>query len=359
MLSQHNISTLLKYLKLHFSQNKMLLLAVIASLILHLLLFTNISFYLPDIDLERQILDMRLVNLQPAKKTDTVIKNSIPSPPTQPLKQETPSLPVSKDATIEPQSNIQDSPVTTEQEPVETAPSQATESTAPTSEENLDTTTPKSKIYNYVETEFEVRRGNDISAAGITVITFNRLNESAYSITSTTEAKGLASLIFDKLRQNSEGTITESGLRPSRYLYQYGNDDRKAQIATFAWSDGIVEMRNAKGIKEENIAEGTQDFLSFMYQFMFVPPLENTQITMTNGKNLRTYTYSFQGEELIQTKFKAINTIHLLKQGDEEEKTELWLAIDYRYDFLIRRELDSGGLLRMRSGKRHRGLLTC
>jgi hypothetical protein len=52
---------------------------------------------------------------------------------------------------------------------------------------------------------------------------------------------------------------------------------------------------------------------------------------MTNGKRLRTYAYSFEGEETITTKLGELKTIHLLKGSGDEEKTEIWLATDYQY----------------------------
>jgi len=78
--------------------------------------------------------------------------------------------------------------------------------------------------------------------------------------------------------------------------------------------------------------EGTQDLLSFMYQFMFVPPLQTMQLSITNGRKLGVYDYSFEGEEIIATKMGNLNTIHILRSADEgDEKTELWLALDYQY----------------------------
>ncbi len=68
-----------------------------------------------------------------------------------------------------------------------------------------------------------------------------------------------------------------------------------------------------------------------MYQFMFTPPLESNAINITNGKTLRNYNYHFEGEEIIYSKFGALNAIHLIKSSaNNEEKTELWLATDYK-----------------------------
>jgi hypothetical protein len=74
------------------------------------------------------------------------------------------------------------------------------------------------------------------------------------------------------------------------------------------------------------------DFLSFFFQFMFVPPLNRMQYPLTNGKSLNTYDYLFVGEDEIETKFGKLNAVHIAKSsGEIDEKTEVWLATDYRF----------------------------
>jgi hypothetical protein len=90
-------------------------------------------------------------------------------------------------------------------------------------------------------------------------------------------------------------------------------------------------LRTEKSEKTEKLETGTQDLLSFMYQFMFTPPLASNAINITNGKTLRNYNYRFEGEEIIYSKIGALNAIHLIKaSANNEEKTELWLASDYK-----------------------------
>jgi hypothetical protein len=125
--------------------------------------------------------------------------------------------------------------------------------------------------------------------------------------------------------------VNETGLQPDFFSYQYGNDASKEQTARFSWKQGVLHLRSEKVSKTEPLNSGTQDLLSFMYQFMFSPPLDNTQVIVTNGKNLRTYAYQFVGETTITTGMGNINTIHLIKTDDNQEKTELWLATDYQY----------------------------
>lgn len=322
-------------LKLHFKQNKPLIIATLLSVLLHMLFLIESPLQLP-YNNHPHNMEMHLVNAPAVQKSTPAVsvKNILPaSPKTQPKTEQANSEQTVESSThdINPLADIPVKQESVSPDTIQTTPNadQAAEATniAPASTESE----PRPPVYQYVETEFEVRRGTDASAAGIARVTFNINKDGSYQIHSTTQAKGLVSLFINDLVQTSQGLLSDQGLVPSYYSYQYGNDKTKMQSASFAWSDRIIVMKSAKGEKTEPLTKGTQDFLSFMYQFMFSPPLENTQITMTNGKRLRSYTYSFTGEERITTKIGELNSIHLLKQGDDDEKTELWLAIDYQY----------------------------
>lgn len=198
---------------------------------------------------------------------------------------------------------------------------------------------------SYVETDFDIRRSIGGGKVGVTHISYQAQADGSYVINSVSEAQGLLSLFLsDKLVQRSEGQVTENGLRPTQFLYQYGDKANKKQLALFDWQAGQLTLQTGKGTKTEPLPAGTQDLLSFMYQFMFVPPLEQMQLSVTNGKSLSAYTYSFEGEEQLSTKMGDIKTLHILKKGDDgEEKTELWLAVDYHYLPVKMRKTDDDG----------------
>jgi hypothetical protein len=154
-----------------------------------------------------------------------------------------------------------------------------------------------------------------------------------YSLRSEMEAVGLASIAFAGKRiETSNGTITEQGLQPDAYRVEVTGKPDKLQAANFDWAKHQLTLKTAKTETVEELLEGTQDFLSFMYQFMFVPPLDRMEWPLTNGKMVRVYNYQFISEEMIATKFGQINTYHIAKSsGDAEEKTDVWLAEDYRF----------------------------
>jgi len=307
--------------------HKMLLFAIAASLAVHLLMLSGLPLTLPDLSPDRQLLEARLVELKPPPQPaqPDIVKKAAPRKPAPADK------PAPQPAAAPPQAEAARAETPAAAEPAATAVSAPPPEPPDSSSETSTAEEARHPAYTHAETEFEVFRGSGGAAAGKTRIVYNADNNGRYSISSITEAKGLVSLFFGTLVQKSEGSITASGLKPGTFTYQYGNDAKKLQRADFAWEESVLHLHTAKGDSTVNLPAGTQDFLSFMYQFMFSPPLENMQITMTNGKKLRTYFYSFEGEEVIHTKAGDLNTVHILKKGDDEEKTELWLAVDYLY----------------------------
>ena len=186
--------------------------------------------------------------------------------------------------------------------------------------------------YQYVETTFNVSTKIGGSPEGGATMTYNLLDGAHYQINSVTKARGLAALLLSELLQTSEGELTKTGLRPSKFAYNYGDKASKSRVATFDWQAKTVSMQTATGTQIESLPDEAQDLLSFMYQFMYVPPLHTMQIHIVNGKSLRTYDYSFEGENSIPLPMGEVNTIHIQHSNNEtEEKIDLWLAVDYQY----------------------------
>lgn len=343
-------------LKLHLKQNRTLLIAIVISFLLHSLLLNRFSLSLPSADSIQHIINIHLVKTPlPAKVAEPAIKNHPPLLKPQAQPKPIPDItPTPEQANAEPMLHAH-APVNEMLPPTAKTPpapsmteTLTTESSASAEQaeaqafddnetsiadyfDNDVAEVSKPTPYPYLEIEYDVYRGTETVAAGVTKVIFSMVRNESYHINSVTEAKGLVSLFFDKLTQTSTGSVTERGLRPNHYQYQYGDDERRLQYADFAWSDGVIELNSSKGKKTEPLADGTQDLLSFMYQFMFSAPLSKMQLAITNGKNLRTYDYQFVGEEVITTKLGDLNTLHIVTTGKEDEKTELWLAIDYQF----------------------------
>lgn len=225
---------------------------------------------------------------------------------------------------------------------IETADSQSGLEQAMVEDENQP-------AFKYVEMHFAVFTDKELTSGGSSVgdasMVYEQVPETQqYKISSTVHAKGLASLFVPDLLQISQGNITEKGLQPTYYLYQFGDKKNKTYQADFDWPAGQLHLHNVKADKTLPLAEGTQDLLSFMYQFMFVQPMQTMQLSITNGKKIGVYTYAFEGEETLDSRMGALNTIHLSRASSEnDKKTELWLALDYQYVPVKIRETDKDG----------------
>lgn len=205
--------------------------------------------------------------------------------------------------------------------------------TVPDTAEEAVKPTPFTKV----ETDFDVLMNHSLEPVGTAKIRYAQGNDQSYELTWSVSATGLIGLVYPDLLQTSQGKVTEAGLLPDYYLYQFGAREDKSYQASFNWAEKEVALQSTKGTKKIPMAGDApaghiQDFLSFMYQFMFAPPLDDMQMYLTNGRKLGLYQYAFEGEETLELKFGKVKTYHIQHaKADSDDKTELWLAMDYQY----------------------------
>lgn len=201
--------------------------------------------------------------------------------------------------------------------------------------------------YRFVESEYDILRGVDGYKVGQTKVRYEVRDDGTYLLESRSEAKGFASwFISGALLQRSEGLLTWHGLKPLSFLYRYGAKNRTRQ-ATFDWDGGQIILQTDKDSRTSLLPSDAQDLMSFMYQFMYVPPLREMQLSITNGKRLKTYNYSFVGEEDLSTKMGSMRALHIENVNDDgDEKTELWLALEYNFlPVKIRKTEEDGSVI--------------
>jgi hypothetical protein len=168
------------------------------------------------------------------------------------------------------------------------------------------------------------------SEVGILNIQYS-IDKDIYTITYEAKANGITSLVYSKsLVQKSEGIINEGGIQPKYYLYKYG--DKLKNEAFFDWKNNKLKIIRKNKTKVFDLVEGTQDQLSFMFQFMFLNPLNKMQIPITNAKIFKTYNYQYIEEGQMKSKIGDINYIHVAKFNYQDpERIDLWLAKDYGF----------------------------
>lgn len=158
-------------------------------------------------------------------------------------------------------------------------------------------------------------------------------NGKQYRIRSVTKGLGIYALMGERVL-TSTGAVTSQGLKPSRFELHQGTSAKKTLIADFNWAKNALTMQVKKENKTEILEQGTQDLASYVYQFMFNPPVkEVVKVTLTTGKKLNHYQYKViaRGLKLNMTK-ASYKTLHISNEAAAgEEKKQLWLAEDQYY----------------------------
>lgn len=154
-----------------------------------------------------------------------------------------------------------------------------------------------------------------------------------YRLESVTEGIGVYGL-FGKRRLVSEGEVTAEGLRPAHFEQQQGDNPKKTVMADFDWNAGTIAMQAKGQTNRAPLAAGTQDLLSYAYQFMFRPPAEDeVLLPVTTGKKMRSYRYRVAERDVAVEsaagKFRAVHLVNAREGGGEEK--ELWLGAEAHY----------------------------
>ncbi|MBI3901334.1 MAG: DUF3108 domain-containing protein [Nitrosomonadales bacterium] len=181
-----------------------------------------------------------------------------------------------------------------------------------------------------IEVSYDVLKG-DIKVAAISE-TFTR-RQDRYRIESISKAVGLLALFKpETIRVISEGKLNAQGLRPTTYTSQRQLDSERNASADFDWAMNRITLTDRNGKRTLPLPVGTQDRLSAMYQFMFMP-MKNIltyDFHMTNGGKLDIYNYLITPGQDVTVPlgtFKAIHVASSPKAG--ESRTEIWLAAEH------------------------------
>ena len=157
-----------------------------------------------------------------------------------------------------------------------------------------------------------------------------------YSIVSNTTPVGLLALSQrNHVSVVSRGDLTPAGLQPLQFDARRGKDEARRVTADFDWKTLNLKMHFDGRTEETALPRGAQDRLSALYQFMHIPPApkaKQVEFAMTNGRKLDHYRYSITPEVTIDTPYRRLTTIHLVKQREPNEPaTEIWLSPEHHF----------------------------
>ena len=180
-----------------------------------------------------------------------------------------------------------------------------------------------------------VKASYDVLKDGLHIATVDETYDKTgeqYRIVSDSNPAGLLALfVRTKIKVQSGGTVTATGLQPDKLDYGRLDDASKNVSAAFDWRARELHLTYDGRSETLPLAPGTQDRISVMYQFMFLAPdkVKLLEFPMTNGKKIENYRYELAGTETLDTPLGKLKTLHLVKHRDPGENgTEVWLAAE-------------------------------
>lgn len=185
-----------------------------------------------------------------------------------------------------------------------------------------------------IHISYTVRTGIGHGELNETVDINQESDSHTYSISSNAQATGVFKLVNPgNIFRNSQGIVTELGLRPVRYSDERTNNN--SSIALFDWENRILTLKHQNEEKQTTLNIDTQDRLSLSYHFIFAPEhiLKTGNllaINVTDGRSHHLMQFEVSREKL-STPLGEMETIVLTKQHNQDDKMQrkIWLAPKY------------------------------
>jgi Protein of unknown function (DUF3108) len=154
-----------------------------------------------------------------------------------------------------------------------------------------------------------------------------------YTISSIWTPVGLLAMFKpEKFISKSEGLIGKQGLQPLHFSHRREREVAKNSSAEFDWADRQLSLTSHGQRTVVILPNGTQDRLSAMYQFMFLPLHDSATLnfSMTDGNKLENYSYALTHRQKLKVPAGDFEVIYLDSQFKPgETRTEIWLATQY------------------------------
>lgn len=165
----------------------------------------------------------------------------------------------------------------------------------------------------------------------------------AYAIQSVTRSEGpLKLLLDDQITLESTGRVGAAGLQPFEFTQRRAKDSKRDIKSTFDWDKGVMRTMMRAEPSGTPLLPGTQDRLSVMYQFMYLPEYGET-ITIPTAivRRVEPYIYKLVDEVKLNTPAGDFDTRHYRRvvSRPDDTKVEIWLAKD-RFHFPVRAVFD-------------------
>jgi len=187
----------------------------------------------------------------------------------------------------------------------------------------------------FAATPDSIQATYDIYKAGIRIGQIEemyRRDKDRYTLTSTTRAVGLFALFKSgKIVVSSSGLIDAQGLKPLVFSAEHEHKEKDSRRAELDWDAKKFTLIYQEQRTVAALPDGTQDRLSAMYQFMFLP-LQSPKLDfqMVNGNYLLSFHFDVSPGPTLKTPAGELSTLYLDNKAQAaKERTEIWLATQF------------------------------
>jgi len=305
------------------TSSRVLVAALVASLILHLLaLFSpELSIFPTVSEPQAQPLQARLVAApEPLKPPKAIPKKKAPPQVPQAPSSKSQAQPEAPVLAVDRPSNVNTPDLPVPAESTGPAPGVAAASEEPVAEPSVqgEPFPPRGEIV------YKVFRGDKGLEVGRAIHRWE-VAEGRYRLYSLTETSGLIALFRSvSLEAESEGRIGPRGLQPERYRVRHDGKEGD-EGAVFDWESHQVKIGNRPPVA---LVPGSQDLLSLHYHLAYLRGLEfGAAFYVATGKKYERYAFDSLGEEELDLPAGHFRVLHL--QALSTTRTELWLALDH------------------------------
>ena len=160
--------------------------------------------------------------------------------------------------------------------------------------------------------------------------TFTR-SGTRYTLVSETRATGPLKVLWPgSIRLESTGEVTDSGLRPRQFQHARSDAPHKLATARLDWKQGLIDFHYKGQSKQVNGLEaGTQDQLTQLYQFMFLPALpKEISLQVVGGRKANDYRYSRRDGGRVQVPAGQFDTqvFERVRSEADDKAISVWVA---------------------------------
>lgn len=164
---------------------------------------------------------------------------------------------------------------------------------------------------------------------------FRRPGAGRYVYRTHSYATGIATLFGGaEVRERSEGTVNEDGLRPVLYRYRRSADKTRNGELRFYWDDGQVVNDFGDHPWRMDIPRHTKDRIVGTVQLMhdLAAGRESLEYPVADGGRLRTYRFEVDGEATLRTDLGRFETLRVIRtDAEDRSRTILWCAKALHY----------------------------